>query len=388
MAAPETTNNVTVRKLTSLMSQLWTKIKNALQGKQDNLGISSSGDTTKFLNQKGQWAAPSGTEQVNADWDATSGKAEILHKPTVSRYFNNYSRNTSVYGWKIGSTVTGNADGVSSVITGVFTLALGVVTDYAPQEGSTVKTKATMVGFFSCYARHENGANVVKARIYTPVSSISDSTFNLKYIDEGNGKITWVLGFGTGTTPASKAYVYCSVNVMSSFNADFGNFGDAITSAPTYPSNAYFTVFKSPYIPQTTSGIGSATKPTFVNENGEVKACSNYDLSANAVDTSYPSGAPFSPEKSEMVTTIDAFDIKFSQMILNKPYRIWGGNRGAVVTNDTTSNVTVYSPGLTSWTLGKNSGGKMNTHSSTNLHAVCALLVKTSSTTLVYVRGY
>ena len=275
MAAPETTNNVTVRKLTSLMSRLWTKIKNALQGKQDDLGISSSGDTTKFLNEKGQWATPTGTAQMQSDWNQTTATAVdyIKNKPTVSRSFNKYSSGTSVYGWKIGSTVTGNVDGVSSVITGVFTLALGINPDYAPQESTAVKTKATMVGFFSCYARCEKGANVIKARIYTPVSSINDSTFNLKYIDEGNGKITWVLGFGTGTTPESKAYVYCSVNVMSSFNADFGNFGDAITSAPTYPSNAYFTVFKSPYIPQNTSGIGSTTKPVYVNENGKLTEC-------------------------------------------------------------------------------------------------------------------
>lgn len=84
MAAPETTNSVTVRKLTSLMIQLWTKIKNALQGKQDDLGISSSGDAGKFLNEKGEWAEPAGTEQVNSDWNATSGKGQILNKPNLA----------------------------------------------------------------------------------------------------------------------------------------------------------------------------------------------------------------------------------------------------------------------------------------------------------------
>lgn len=257
-------------------------VKNALDGKQDALGISSSGDAGKYLNEQGNWATPAGTEQVNADWDATSGKAEILHKPTVSRYFNKYSRNTSVYGWKIGSTVTGNANGVSSIITGVFTLALGINVRNAPQESTDVKTDASMVGFFSCYARYENGSNTVKARIYTPVSSISNSTFNLKYIDEGNGKFTWVLGFGTGSTPESKAYVYCSVNVMSSVNANFENFGDAITSSPTYAT--YFTVFKSPYIPQNTSGIGNEKRPVYVNDNGLIVPCT-YAISTSTTGT-------------------------------------------------------------------------------------------------------
>lgn len=255
-------------------------VKTALDDKQDDLGISSGGDAGKFLNEQGNWATPAGTEQVNADWDATSGKAEILHKPTVSRYFNKYSRNTSVYGWKIGSTVTGNVNGVSSIITGVFTLALGINVSNAPQESTNVKTDATMVGFFSCYARYENGSNTVKARIYTPVSSIFNATFNLKYIDEGNGKFTWVLGFGTGTTPESKNYVYCSVNVMSSVNADFGNFGDAITSSPTYAD--YFTVFKSPVIGQNTSGVGNATKPAYVDTNGFMKECTS--VNADTVD--------------------------------------------------------------------------------------------------------
>ena len=257
-------------------------VKDSLDGKQDDLGISSSGDAGKFLNEKGEWAVPAGTEQVNADWNATSGKAKILNKPTVSRYFSKYSKETSVYGWKIGSTITNNTNGTSSVITGVFTLALGIQTVNAPQEGSVVKTKATMVGFFSCFTRYEDGANVVKARIYTPVSSISDSTFNLKYIDEGNGKFTWVLGFGTGTTPESKNYVYCSVNVLSQVNANFENFGDVITSSPTYAN--YYTVFKSPYIPQNTRGIGNASKPVYITDNGEIRPCT-YAISTSATGT-------------------------------------------------------------------------------------------------------
>ena len=257
-------------------------VKDSLDGKQDDLGISASGDAGKFLNEKGEWATPAGTEQVNADWNATSGKAKILNKPTVSRYFSEYSRGTSVYGWKIGSTITNNSNGVTSVITGVFTLALGIQTENAPQEGSAVKTKATMVGFFSCFTRYEDGANVVKARIYTPVSSISDSTFNLKYIDEGNGKFTWVLGFGTGTTPESKNYVYCSVNVLSQVNANFENFGDAITSSPTYAN--YYTVFKSPHIPQNTRGIGNASKPVYITDNGEIRPCT-YAISTSATGT-------------------------------------------------------------------------------------------------------
>lgn len=57
MAAPTSTNNVTSRKLASTITSLWGKIKDTFQTK---LGISSSGDSTKFLNEKGEWVVPAG----------------------------------------------------------------------------------------------------------------------------------------------------------------------------------------------------------------------------------------------------------------------------------------------------------------------------------------
>ena len=58
MAAPSTTNEVTVRKLSSVITGVWDKCKNMFQTK---LGISSSGDSSKFLNEKGEWVVPAGS---------------------------------------------------------------------------------------------------------------------------------------------------------------------------------------------------------------------------------------------------------------------------------------------------------------------------------------
>ncbi|MGO9172012.1 MAG: beta strand repeat-containing protein, partial [Rhodomicrobium sp.] len=38
----------------------------------------------KFLKADGTWSVPSGTTQVNSDWNATSGVAQILNKPTLA----------------------------------------------------------------------------------------------------------------------------------------------------------------------------------------------------------------------------------------------------------------------------------------------------------------
>jgi len=55
MAAPTTTHSVTVRKLASTISSLWTKLKNTFAPKDDGL---TTHDTTKFYRADGSWAAP------------------------------------------------------------------------------------------------------------------------------------------------------------------------------------------------------------------------------------------------------------------------------------------------------------------------------------------
>lgn len=58
MAAPTTQNEVTVRRLSGIITGVWDKCKNMFQTK---LGISSSGDSSKFLNEKGEWVVPAGS---------------------------------------------------------------------------------------------------------------------------------------------------------------------------------------------------------------------------------------------------------------------------------------------------------------------------------------
>ena len=55
MAAPTTTHSVTVRKLASTISSLWTKLKNTFAPKDDGLATHS---TTKFYRADGSWAIP------------------------------------------------------------------------------------------------------------------------------------------------------------------------------------------------------------------------------------------------------------------------------------------------------------------------------------------
>jgi hypothetical protein len=57
------------------LQTLVNNLKNYFQAK---LSIDSSGSTTKFLNEQGNFV-----DQVNADWNSNSGASQILNKPTI-----------------------------------------------------------------------------------------------------------------------------------------------------------------------------------------------------------------------------------------------------------------------------------------------------------------
>lgn len=79
-------------------------IDTALGNKQDALGINSStGDTTKYLNERGQWATPAGTAQVQSDWAQTDTSAVdyIKNKPSAVMWLTYGTSYTSeqISGW-------------------------------------------------------------------------------------------------------------------------------------------------------------------------------------------------------------------------------------------------------------------------------------------------
>lgn len=76
MAAPNTKNNVTTRKLAGTITQLWTKLKNTFAPKNNN----GSTGTSKFYREDGSWAVPTGstpayehTNEINVRNVSSSG---------------------------------------------------------------------------------------------------------------------------------------------------------------------------------------------------------------------------------------------------------------------------------------------------------------------------
>lgn len=256
MAAPETTNNVTVRKLTSLMSQLWTKIKNALQEKQDDLGISSSGDAGKFLNEKGEWATPagSGVTGVKGGYESSyrTGNVNITTADLGLGGFFNLSTEQALY-FEIGATTNYTtikffASMAQTVME--FTVAFSV--SGAQEFGTT-----PAVTMYSC----RNSGQTLGSSNYVPAVKYQNGSSNTPaklWVYFGSGNYKRIRCIPTAQNLGSIAI--SSVNISS------------IPSGATLVSSSAYS-----YLPIVTGGfnqaVGSSTKPVYVNAAGQVVEC-------------------------------------------------------------------------------------------------------------------
>ena len=89
----------------------------------DNIEVTGSGGTTVTWDSANNRIALGSTEPVNADWNATSGLEEILNKPTIPpAYTLPIASPTVLGGFKVGSNLSIDVDGVLSSNPGSYTL--------------------------------------------------------------------------------------------------------------------------------------------------------------------------------------------------------------------------------------------------------------------------
>lgn len=296
-------------------------VKDSLDGKQDDLGISSEGDTTKFLNAAGQWAKPAGTEQVNADWNATSGKAEILHKPqnlvqdaSYVHTDNNYttadknkvasavqpsdSRLTrsvwsgggnAVCGYKICTTA--KIAGKSGQTSSIYAIAMGsmcLTNKYEAQpqgSNSSGVDGALAMGSFMIWCEGKpDGTITARARLFSSNAALNNNDIAIckKYI---NGAVEWFVAFGPwDSSKAVTDYRSFGMSVCFDYVQNVGIPGTLEAVPSGYKYDDYYTLWKHPYLQVTQQGVGSASKPVYITANGEVKPCT-YAISTSATGT-------------------------------------------------------------------------------------------------------
>ena len=91
----------------------------------DNIEIAGSGGTTVSWDGANNRITLGSTEPVNADWNATSGLAQILNKPTIPpAYTLPIAAAGTLGGIKVGANLSIDVDGVLSANTGSYTLPI------------------------------------------------------------------------------------------------------------------------------------------------------------------------------------------------------------------------------------------------------------------------
>jgi len=94
-------------------------------GNDDDIEIAGSGGTTVTWDGANSRITLGSTAPVNADWNATSGLAQILNKPTIpAAYTLPIASPTVLGGFKVGANLSIDVDGVLSANPGSYTLPI------------------------------------------------------------------------------------------------------------------------------------------------------------------------------------------------------------------------------------------------------------------------
>lgn len=212
-------------------------VKDSLDGKQDDLGISASGDAGKFLNEQGDWAVPS----------------------NVRSYYS-----TSPYlGVKFATTtVTGN----NSTSYGVFQCT-------RLQIGAGIKTlsgndQKPIVGIVQIFQRTNGSGETLPGSVTARITVLqSDYTGELRVYFKINGKsVDWYIATTTAKDyvvwRTLKLFGYGSVNDIEL--AGVNDVSDLTENNATY---------KTPLVEASSTGTGDSSTPVYVDSNGMLVSC-------------------------------------------------------------------------------------------------------------------
>lgn len=359
MAAPETTNNVTVRKLTSLMSKLWTKIKNALQGKQDALGISSSGDTTKFLNKKGEWATPAGTG--------------AKHK--------SYYSSDSLRGVKFATTTVTTNNGT----------AYGVFQFTRLQIGTGIKTLSgdadkPIFGIVQIFHRTNGSGETVAGNVMARITVLqSDFTGQIRVYFKINGtSVDWYIA-----TTTTRMYVsWRTLKLLSTGTVDDIELSGVNDVSAFTENNASY---KTPLVAAESTGTGSSTNPVYVDGDGQVQACS-FDEAYKSITqlvqpgTGYDTTTTVINSTHILQATLSSYVINIKRLKVGQVYKFMfleGSNSGQVyLCNGNGSNF--------SYVSGPNGGTtkKLSLNGGSHGSSYTSYVIRDSDTSVYHIWGY
>ena len=238
-------------------------VKDSLDGKQDDLGISASGDAGKFLNEQGDWAAPAVVKSLQY-WSGGS---------------------TSIKGVYIGTCKLKN--GLYAWITGAMS-----ATNYYNSDPNVINNKGLAIGGFYLWACRSGSSLTARCRFYSMNARTTNTDFFLVYKKDTSDSTTYKVDFyvafgpkteGGGTATQARPFGL-GINYLENHNADIPDRLTGITD--DIPYDDYHSVFKFPFLKQNLAGLGSNTKPVFVSSDGSFAACNEMLLKSGSNATS------------------------------------------------------------------------------------------------------
>ncbi|WP_407447875.1 hypothetical protein [Fibrobacter sp.] len=295
---PLADNNLNSISVNSVQNKI---VKAALDGKQDDLGISSSGDAGKFLNMQGSWQVPVKSLQY---WSGGS---------------------TSIKGVYIGTCTL--QDGWNAWITGTMSL-----TNYHNSNPSTPSNKGIALGNFYLWAVRYGNTVTASCRLYSLNARHTNTDLMLVYkrdtSDTTRYKVHFYVCFGPGTigggTATNQRPFGLGICYLENHNADIPSALTGITSDIQYDDD-YYTVHKMPYLGQDVAGVGSETGPVYVKNNGEIVPCSG------SLNRAYCSTSPPVGLTKDNLSDYDTFilpsgsnpSINVSDLVVDRPYKFF-----------------------------------------------------------------
>lgn len=216
-------------------------VKTAMDGKQDDLGISSEGDTTKFLNAAGQWETPAG----------------------MSSNVRSYYLSNSHLGVKFATTT----------VTAPNATSYGVFQFTRLQIGTNIKTlsgneQKPIVGIVQIFQRTNKAGETLPGSVTARITVLqSDYTGELRVYFKINGKsVDWYIATTTAKEFVAwrtlKLFGYGSVNDIEL--AGVNDVSDLTENNATY---------KTPLVAASSTGTGDSSTPVYVDSNGMLVSC-------------------------------------------------------------------------------------------------------------------
>lgn len=183
-----------------------------ISGKADKSSLAGVATSGSYNDLKDKPTIPA--EQVNADWNATSGKAQILNKPTIPSAVTE----STVSGWgftKNTGTVTGVKINNSTKSPSSGTVDIGNVVTSVKINGSTKSPSSGVVDLGTVITSHQD----ISGKQDKLVSGTNIKTINNQSI-LGSGNIT-ISGGGS-----SEPYVLDLPSLVSSLGGEFDYMGN------------------------------------------------------------------------------------------------------------------------------------------------------------------